>query len=331
MQSFGRRASGRSRSPTSRATSTRSTTCARTSSARSPRATWTARSSSARATAVSSTSPPARRSRGRRPTRSACSRSESQDGELQVLVDARSDHLRHRRRRPRRRHGRRRPCARKGFDGDIVLIGAEPMPPYERPPLSKEYLRGESDHHFVRPAEWYEEQRRSTRGSACGPSASIVAERVVELEGGERVAFDQAVIATGARNRRLTIPGRRPARRLDLRFAPDADAISEAAAAGSKAVIVGMGFIGAEVAASLRQIGLDVTVVEFFGAPLERVLGPTARGRDRGAAPGPRRRDALPRRRPSASRATGGSRRSSRRRDAGSRATSPSSASASSR
>ncbi len=165
----------------------------------------------------------------------------------------------------------------EGFDGDVVLIGAEPMPPYERPPLSKEYLRGETGHHFVRPAEWYEEHRVDARFGVRAERI-LVAERAVELEGGDRVPFDQVVVATGARNRRLDVPGADLRGVLDLRFAPDADAIRAAAAAGSKAVIVGMGFIGAEVAASLRQMGLDVTVVEFFGAPLERVLGPVLGG-----------------------------------------------------
>ncbi len=160
----------------------------------------------------------------------------------------------------------------EGFDGDLVLIGAEPMPPYERPPLSKEYLRGESDHHFVRPPEWYEEHRVDARFGVRATHV-LVTERAVELEGGERLPFDQVVIATGAKNRRLDVPGVDLPGVLDLRFAPDSDAIRQAAADGSKAVIVGMGFIGAEVAASLRQLGLDVTVVEFFGAPLERVLG----------------------------------------------------------
>jgi 3-phenylpropionate/trans-cinnamate dioxygenase ferredoxin reductase subunit len=165
----------------------------------------------------------------------------------------------------------------EGFDGEVVLIGAEPMPPYERPPLSKEYLRGESDHHFVRPAEWYEEHRVDARFGVRATHV-LVTERAVELEGGERLPFDQVVIATGARNRRLDVPGVDLPGVLDLRFAPDCDAIRGAAADGSKAVIVGMGFIGAEVAASLRQMGLDVTVVEFFGAPLERVLGPELGG-----------------------------------------------------
>ena len=159
-----------------------------------------------------------------------------------------------------------------GFDGEIVLIGEESMPPYERPPLSKEYLRGESDHHFVRPEGWYAENQVDARFGVRAERVNA-ADRVVELAGGDRVAFDQAVVATGSRNRRFPIPGLDLPGVHDLRFAPDADGIREAAKSGSKAVLVGMGFIGAEVAASLRQLGLEVTVVEFAGCPLERVLG----------------------------------------------------------
>jgi 3-phenylpropionate/trans-cinnamate dioxygenase ferredoxin reductase subunit len=159
-----------------------------------------------------------------------------------------------------------------GFDGDVVLIGEEPMPPYERPPLSKEYLRGESGHQFVRPQEWYADNDVDARFGVRAERVNA-AERVVELAGGDRVAFDQVVVATGSRNRRFPIPGIDLPGVYDLRFAPDSDAIREAARTGSKAVLVGMGFIGAEVAASLRQLGLDVTVVEFAGCPLERVLG----------------------------------------------------------
>ncbi|MEX2407106.1 MAG: FAD-dependent oxidoreductase, partial [Actinomycetota bacterium] len=159
-----------------------------------------------------------------------------------------------------------------GFDGGIVLIGEEAMPPYERPPLSKEYLRGESDHQFVRPKEWYADNDVDARFGVRAERVNA-ADRVVELAGGDRVAFDQVVVATGSRNRRFPIPGLDLPGVHDLRFAPDSDAIREAAKTGSKAVLVGMGFIGAEVAASLRQLGLDVTVVEFAGAPLERVLG----------------------------------------------------------
>lgn len=94
------------------------------------------------------------------------------------------------------------------------------------------------------------------------------------LDGGERIAFDQALIATGSRNRRPPIPGIDLENVLSLRTAADAQAIVDAAKRSTRAVLVGMGFIGAEVAASLRHLGLDVTVVEFAQTPLQRVLGP---------------------------------------------------------
>ena len=165
----------------------------------------------------------------------------------------------------------------EGFDGDVILIGAEPMPPYERPPLSKEYLRGESDHVYVRPPDSYRENAIEVRFGTTVERVSA-ADSMVELEGGERLPFDQAVVATGSRNRRPRIDGLEMPGVHDLRFAPDADAIREAAANGSKAVMVGMGFIGAEVTASLRHLGLEVTVVESTSTPMERVLGPTLGG-----------------------------------------------------
>jgi 3-phenylpropionate/trans-cinnamate dioxygenase ferredoxin reductase component len=164
-----------------------------------------------------------------------------------------------------------------GFDGDVVLIGAEPMAPYERPPLSKEYLRGESGHVYVRPPEWYTENAIEARFGTRAQRVHV-AESVVEIEGGERIPYDEVVIATGSRNRHPPIPGLDLPGVLDLRFAPDSDAIRLAAKNGSKAVLVGMGFIGAEVAASLRVLGLDVTVVEMFATPLEHVVGPEIGG-----------------------------------------------------
>ncbi|MBI2237899.1 MAG: FAD-dependent oxidoreductase [Actinobacteria bacterium] len=163
----------------------------------------------------------------------------------------------------------------EGFDGRIVLIGEEPLPPYERPPLSKEYLRGEQpfEQAFLRPDGWYEEQSVETR---FGQRVERVdpAGRAVVLAGGERIGFDAVLIATGSRNRTLSVPGADLPGVLSLRFASDADRIREAAARGGKAVVVGAGFIGCEVAASLRHLGLDVTMVEFFETPLYRVLGP---------------------------------------------------------
>lgn len=165
----------------------------------------------------------------------------------------------------------------QGYDGEIVLLGEEPITPYERPPLSKEYLRGESDHHYVRPEEWYADNAVDARFGVRAERVNV-GDRAIELADGGRVPFDQAVIATGSRNRRFDWPGLDLPGVYDLRFAPDADAIRAAAKNGAKAVLVGMGFIGAEVAASLRQLGLDVTVVEFAATPLERVLGPELGG-----------------------------------------------------
>ncbi|MBI4260197.1 MAG: FAD-dependent oxidoreductase [Actinobacteria bacterium] len=164
---------------------------------------------------------------------------------------------------------------RREFDGRIVLIGEEPLPPYERPPLSKEYLRGERDlgSVLVRPASWYGEQGVETRFGTRAVALDVRSREVV-LADGERVEFDRALVATGARNRRLPIPGLDLDGVLDLRTAPDADRIREAAGRGSRACVVGMGFIGAEVAASLRTMGLDVAALDVFGVPLERALGP---------------------------------------------------------
>lgn len=166
----------------------------------------------------------------------------------------------------------------QGFGGRLVLIGNEALPPYERPPLSKEYLRGEvTEPKVVHPESWYAEQdvdlRLGTRARRL-----LARDRVVELEGGERVPFDAAVVATGSRPRRPPIPGLDLEGVFDLRIQGDADRIRAAAAGASRAVLVGMGFIGAEVAASFRHLGLDVTVVEPFSVPLERVLGPVLGG-----------------------------------------------------
>ena len=162
----------------------------------------------------------------------------------------------------------------EGFDGRIVLLGDEPLAPYERPPLSKEYLRGdETEPHLVRPPGFWDENRIETRLGRHVERLDI-GDRSLVLADGARIAFDAALVATGSRNRHLAVPGADLPGAFDLRTFADADRIKEAAAGASKAVVVGMGFIGAEVTASLRQIGLDVTVIEFFQTPLQRVLGP---------------------------------------------------------
>lgn len=162
----------------------------------------------------------------------------------------------------------------EGFEGRIVLIGAEPLPPYERPPLSKEVLRGEAEvlDASLRPSEWWSEHQVEAR---FGESVQLLdpSDRSLVMAGGERIVFDRAIVATGVRNRRLEAPGLDLDGVFDLRTGADAERIREAAAGASNAVVVGMGFIGSEVAASLRQRGLAVTVIEYFQTALYRVLG----------------------------------------------------------
>jgi len=162
----------------------------------------------------------------------------------------------------------------EGFDGRVVLIGAEPQPPYDRPPLSKNYLRGGMpfEKTLLRPLEFYRERNIEMR---LGTTVTRVEpeKRILELPGGERLEFDQLLIATGGRNRRFPIPGLDLPGVHDLRTVADADRIREAIAGGGRAVVVGMGFIGAEVAASMRQSGLEVVAVEPFKTPLYRALG----------------------------------------------------------
>jgi len=162
----------------------------------------------------------------------------------------------------------------EGFEGRVVLVGEESHPPYERPPLSKEYLRGEQpfEKALVHPVGFYEAQGIETR---FGVRASRVdpSERVVDLEEGGRIPYDKVLVATGSRNHRLPVPGAHLEGVLDLRTVADADRIRAEVAPGRRAVLVGMGFIGAEVAASLRQMGLEVAVVQRGEAPLSRVLG----------------------------------------------------------
>src|SRR5215210_2159220 len=163
----------------------------------------------------------------------------------------------------------------EGFDGRLVLLGAEPDPPYERPPLSKEYLRGEAEREQsqVHPAAFYAEHDIELR-----TGADVVAldpeRRELALEGGERLAFDRVLLTTGAAPRRLSLPGTELDGVHYLRTLADSDALRARFGAGGKLVVIGAGWIGCEVAASARQCGMDVTVVAPDAVPLERVLGP---------------------------------------------------------
>ncbi len=158
--------------------------------------------------------------------------------------------------------------------GTITVIGAEPEAPYERPPLSKTYLRGEVtfDSALVRPSGFYAEHGIETMFGTRAARIDI-AERFVELEDRRRVPYETLLIATGGRNRRLSIPGADLDGIYGLRTVRDADRIREAMVAGRRAVVVGMGFIGSEVTASLRAKGLEVTAIDPGKTPLFRVLG----------------------------------------------------------
>jgi 3-phenylpropionate/trans-cinnamate dioxygenase ferredoxin reductase component len=162
----------------------------------------------------------------------------------------------------------------EGFDGDVVLIGAEPQPPYERPPLSKEYLRGEApfEKALVRPVSFYEQNRIHTQFGVRALRVDPI-DRIVHLDTGRDVRYDKLLIATGARNRRPSIPGRDLKGVYDLRSVSDADTLRAAIAPGRRAVVIGMGFIGCEVAASLSRKGVDVIAVDPSPSPLFRVLG----------------------------------------------------------
>lgn len=164
----------------------------------------------------------------------------------------------------------------EGVDALVTLIGAEREPPYERPPLSKAYLRGEApfEKALVRAPAFYAEHGIETM---FGTRVARIdtANRVVELEDRRRVPFDTLLVATGARNRNLSVPGVNLEGIYSLRTVQDADRIRAEMTAGRRAVVVGMGFIGSEVAASLRQSGLDVVAIDPSKTPLFRVLGET--------------------------------------------------------
>ena len=163
---------------------------------------------------------------------------------------------------------------KEGFDGRVVLIGAEPERPYERPPLSKEYLRGEEerDRIFLRPPEYYREQQIELRLGARAKQLHT-REREVELDGGERLGFDKLLLATGGRVRRLPVPGADLEGVHYLRTVADSELIASEMKGARRAVVVGAGFIGAEVAASARMSGLEVTILEMAEVPLGRALG----------------------------------------------------------
>ena len=161
-----------------------------------------------------------------------------------------------------------------GFAGPIVLVGEESPAPYERPPLSKEYLAGTVgfERCLLRPEEYWATQEIECRLGVRALSVDAAA-RTVTLDDGEALAYGQLLVTTGLRNRRLGVPGGELSGIHYLRTVADADAIRAGLPGAARAVVVGMGFIGAEVAATLRTAGLEVDVIEPFPSPVYRGLG----------------------------------------------------------
>jgi 3-phenylpropionate/trans-cinnamate dioxygenase ferredoxin reductase component len=162
----------------------------------------------------------------------------------------------------------------EGFAGPVVLISREPGVPFGRPPLSKTYLRSEEDLNgwYVRPDGWFADHDVELRSGAVAVAVDPGA-HAVRLDSGDELGYEKVLIATGGRNRRLAIPGAGLRGVHYLRTVAECDAIRGEVVPGRRAVVVGMGFIGCEVAASLTQLGVQVTAVFSGRAPLERVLG----------------------------------------------------------
>jgi 3-phenylpropionate/trans-cinnamate dioxygenase ferredoxin reductase component len=162
----------------------------------------------------------------------------------------------------------------EGFDGRVVLVGAESERPYERPPLSKDYLRGEVGREkvYVHDEGFYGEHGIELRLGREAVSLDTSSSEL-EFDDGARLRYDRLLLTTGAEPRRLAIPGGELDGVLYLRSVQDSDTLRERLDSGGSVVVVGAGWIGAEVAASARQRGLEVTVLDPASVPLERVLG----------------------------------------------------------
>jgi 3-phenylpropionate/trans-cinnamate dioxygenase ferredoxin reductase component len=162
----------------------------------------------------------------------------------------------------------------EGFDGQIVLIGAEAHHPYERPPLSKGYLQGTEERQsiFVHDDGWYAEHAIDLR---LGTAVTAIDRnlRQVALASGETVGYDKLLLTTGAVPVRLPVPGADVNGVLTLRTVDDSERLRETLASASRVAIVGAGWIGLEVAAAARLAGVAVTVIEAAELPLLGVLG----------------------------------------------------------
>jgi 3-phenylpropionate/trans-cinnamate dioxygenase ferredoxin reductase component len=163
---------------------------------------------------------------------------------------------------------------KRGADGSIVLVGREPEPPYERPPLSKEYLRGESKREdaYVNPPDWYGENGVELRTGTNVMGLDLEA-RTAKLQGGEELEFEKALIATGANVNILRAEGAGQEGIHYLRAFGNSDGIREAAEGAERVVLVGGSYIGCEVAASLTAKGTECAIVMMEEVVLSRTFG----------------------------------------------------------
>lgn len=163
----------------------------------------------------------------------------------------------------------------RGYAGTLTLVGHEAHLPYERPPLSKGYLQGQSpiDEALVHPATWYPEHEVGLRLDDAVVGIDRLGKQV-ELASGEHLPYDTLVLATGAEPRQLSLPGADLGGVLTLRRIADSDALRSAIADHRRIVIIGGGWIGLEVAAAARLGGCEVIVLEMAKLPLLGVLGP---------------------------------------------------------
>lgn len=163
----------------------------------------------------------------------------------------------------------------EGFIGRIVLIGSEPEPPYQRPPLSKAYLAGElpPERLLIRPRDYYVQADVELRLGVIVTRVRL-ADRTLEMDDGSSLAFDHLVLATGSRPRTLCIAGAEHPRLYYMRTKADIHAIRPRLLAGARLVLIGGGYIGLEVAAVARRIGMRVSVLEAAPQLLARVTGP---------------------------------------------------------
>ncbi len=158
------------------------------------------------------------------------------------------------------------------FEGEIVLAGQEPAPPYQRPPLSKAWLKGEADLDslLLRPETYYAEQNISLRTGVAAVSIAP-GERTVAFSDGSIETYDALILATGSTGRRLAIPGADRSDLIELRTIADAERLKSRLGPGRRLVIVGGGYVGLEAAASARALGAEVVLLERLDRVLKRV------------------------------------------------------------